>query len=543
VRATAKAKGDAAAELRATLELGQALLRTSIGVGFGVAGTEVDLDAGEETYRAAIALAEPLGDDQSLAAALRELGTIQLSRLRMWFGEQMESGAAMELSARVIAGESLESVLGPTRAGPLVYEVRQLLERALGLYERLGDRTGVMSTVIAMAYIEYAPMIHISGSARHIEEIRRVVSRQSDLVTESERARLELQLLYGVHVYARAKVVPDLMISRGVEAHRMAKTLGDRSVEFLAAGGVALSYLDMGDQAEAEQWLDRAATAAAAAPTPFRVRQLETWRGLVRAAAGDVAGTREHLERAVKMATDLGRPAARFESLAQLANTTARLGASTNDAELLDLAERSAHEATELNAVLTGHPPFGARAGAAIAIVALARGDVAGAVGAAGPVLQGMQESHHEDLDLDIVLPAGRAVLAGGPPEMQGMVRGYLRMLLSRIAQGTVDDEMRVRWLRGPVGRELAELAGPMELPAAAAADADAVAATNATPVDEVDKRLLHLLTQGSTNREMADELGLDEAAIAQRLAGVLASIGASSRAEATSLAFRGLAG
>ncbi|MDP9273506.1 MAG: AAA family ATPase, partial [Chloroflexota bacterium] len=288
VRATAKAKGDAAGELRATLELGQALLRTSIGEGFGVAATEVDLDAGEEAYRAAIALAEPLGDDQGLAAALRELGTIQLSRLRGWFGEQMESGAAMVLSARVIAGESLEAVLEPTPAGPLVYEVRQLLERALGLYERLGDRSGIMSTVIAMAYIEYAPMIHISGSARHIEEIRRVVSRQSDLVTESERARLELQLLYGVHVYARAKVVPDLMISRGVEAHRMAKTLGDRSVEFLAAGGVALSHLDMGDQTEAEQWLDRAATAAAAAPTPFRVRQLETWRGLVRAAAGDV---------------------------------------------------------------------------------------------------------------------------------------------------------------------------------------------------------------------------------------------------------------
>ncbi len=123
---------------------------------------------------------------------------------------------------------------------------------------------------------------------------------------------------------------------------------------------------------------------------------------------------------------------------------------------------------------------------------------------------------------------------------MQGMVRGFLRMLLSRIAQGTVDDEMRVRWLRGPVGRVLAELAGPMELPAAAVADAEH--ATQATSVDEVDRRLLHLLTQGSTNREMADELGLDESAIAQRLAGVLASIGASSRAEATSLAFRGLA-
>ena len=534
VRKTAKANGDAKAELRATLELGQALLRTTLGEGFGVAATEVDLDAGEEAYRSAIALAEGLSDDRSLAAALRELGTILISRVRSWFGEQMQSGAAMVLSARVIGGESVESVLQPTPAGPLVFEVRQLLERALGLYERLGDRTGVMSTVIAMAYIEYAPMIHINGSARHIEEIRRVISRQSALVTESERAREELQLLYGVHVYARAKVVPDLMIARGVEAHRMAKMLGDRSVEFLAAGGVALSNLEMGDQAEAERWLERAATAAAGAPTPFRARQLETWRGLVRAAAGDTSSAREHLERAVKMATDLGRPAALCEALAQLALTMARLGASTNDDELLNLAERSAHEAAELNAVLTGHPPFGARAGAAIAIVAMARGDVERAVGAAGPVLQGMQESHHEDLDLDIVLPAARAVLAGGPPEMQSMVRGFLRMLLSRIAQGTVDDEMRVRWLRGPIGRELAELSGPMEL--------SPTPSMEAPHLDEVDTHLLHLLTQGSTNREMADELGLDETTIAQRLAGLLASIGASSRAQATSFAFRGLA-
>jgi DNA-binding NarL/FixJ family response regulator len=540
VREKARTHGDAVSELRATLELGQALLRSSLGESFGAAATEVDRDGAEEAYRAAIALAERLGDDRSLAAALRETGTIMISRLRSWFGEQMESGAAMGLMARVIGGEPVEAVLSATPAGALVTETRELFERALVLYERLGDRSGVMSTVIAMAYVEYAPMIHINGSARHIEEIRRVTSRLSDLVTESERARLELQLLYGVHVYARAKVVPDLMISRGVDAHRMAKVLGDRSVEFLAAGGVALSQLEMGDQVEAEQWLDRAATAAAAAPTPLRARQLETWRGLVREAAGDAAGAREHLERALQMATDVGRPAARCEALAQLAITAARLGAPANDAELLDLAERSAHEAAELNAVLTGHPPFAARAGAAIAIVAMARSDLERAVGAAGPVLQGMQEAHHEDLDLDIVLPAGRAVLAGGPPEMQGMVRGYTRILLTRIAQGTVDDEMRVRWLRGPIGRELAELAGPMELPEAPATDAEGV--NQGPPVDEVDRRLLTLLTHGSTNREMADDLGLDEAAIAQRLAGLLASIGASSRAQATSLAFRGLA-
>jgi hypothetical protein len=39
----------------------------------------------------------------------------------------------------------------------------------------------------------------------------------------------------------------------------------------------------------------------------------------------------------------------------------------------------------------------------------------------------------------------------------------------------------------------------------------------------------------------MAEELDLSEADLAERLAGVLARLGASSRAEATSLAFRGL--
>ena len=145
------------------------------------------------------------------------------------------------------------------------------------------------------------------------------------------------------------------MVARGVEAYRMAKVQGDRSVEFLAAGGVALAELDMGNLAEAEQWLGRAAGAAAASPTPLRARELETWRGLLRAALGDGTGMREHLERAVKMATDLGRPAARCEALARLALSAARLGSSSNDADLLDLAERTGNEAIQLCATLPGY--------------------------------------------------------------------------------------------------------------------------------------------------------------------------------------------
>ncbi|TMB84999.1 MAG: hypothetical protein E6J39_02425 [Chloroflexi bacterium] len=542
VRDRAAARGDEGTELRADLELGQALLRSPLGESFGAAAIESDLAGAEQAYRAAAELAERLGNDWALAASLREIGTILLSSLRVWFGQQVHSGRVFELVGRVTAGEPVEVVLDSTEVGPTAREIRQLLERALSLFERIGDRTGVMSTVIAMAYVNYAPLIHISSSARHLEEIRRVTNRMSTLVTESERARSDLQLLYGVHLFARAKVVPDLMVARGVEAHRMAKVQGDRSVEFLAAGGVALAELDMGNLAEAEQWLGRAAAAAAASPTPLRARELETWRGLLRAALGDGTGMREHLERAVKMATDLGRPAARCEALARLALSAARLGSSSNDADLLDLAERTGNEAIQLCATLPGHPPWGAQGTAALAAVALARGDAQKAAAFGGHVVDYVQVADREDLDLEFVLPASRAIFAGGPPEAQAMVRSFLRLLLSRIVQGTVDDELRVKWLRGPVGRELAELAGPIDEPMAAPAATAGVDAGGDMPaLDDLDRRLLQLLTHGSTNREMATELQLDEGAVAQRLARLLASIGASSRAQATSFAFRGI--
>jgi len=106
---------------------------------------------------------------------------------------------------------------------------------------------------------------------------------------------------------------------------------------------------------------------------------------------------------------------------------------------------------------------------------------------------------------------------------------------------GTVDDEMRVQWLRGPVGKQLTELAGPMDEPMPAAPAAAGAEPSTPAALDDLDRRLLHLLTHGSTNREMASELQLDEAAVSQRLARLLANIGASSRAQATSFAFRGI--
>src|SRR5438093_1503862 len=85
----------------------------------------------------------------------------------------------------------------------------------------------------------------------------------------------------------------------------------ERALELLAAGGTAMALLDVGELEGAGQWVDRAAATATEAPTPFRARMLEEWRGLFRAASGDAAGMRAHLERAARFASEHGLAAAR----------------------------------------------------------------------------------------------------------------------------------------------------------------------------------------------------------------------------------------
>jgi hypothetical protein len=169
-----------------------------------------------------------------------------------------------------------------------------------------------------------------------------------------------------------------------------------------------MSHLDMGELDEAERWLERAADVAAAAPTSIRSRQLETWRGRLRSAAGDAAGMRRHLEQALAIATAQGRAPARCETLSRLALEAARLGARTNDDVLLELAERSAIEARTICGMLPGHPPWGPQADAALASIALARGDAGAAAASAGSAIDAIMNSHSEDLDLDIMLPVAR---------------------------------------------------------------------------------------------------------------------------------------
>ena len=106
-----------------------------------------------------------------------------------------------------------------------------------------------------------------------------MTSKAKTFTKESERALFEAQMLYGVHVFARAKVIPDLALSRWRRPSAHAREMGDRALEFLAAGGTAMAYVDLG---EARRRRDRGSTGRRRGlehPTPLRARRLETWRG------------------------------------------------------------------------------------------------------------------------------------------------------------------------------------------------------------------------------------------------------------------------
>jgi DNA-binding NarL/FixJ family response regulator len=242
----------------------------------------------------------------------------------------------------------------------------------------------------------------------------------------------------------------------------------------------------------------------------------------VHAAAGDVDEMRRHYDRALAHAAEHGQTAARCEALASLALDAARLGD-------LPEAESAAREVLALAEHLPGHPPWPAQADAAIAEVELARGRTAEAAEAARSALGRIEASMTEDASLEVYLPAARAIIAGGADEERAMLVEFLRVALAMIAQRTLDPDVRARWFRGPVGAELARIAGPISADGGSAAPA----------MDPLDVELLEGLVAGRTDREIADELGVTESEVARRLTELFARIGTRSRAEATAFAFR----
>jgi len=85
------------------------------------------------------------------------------------------------------------------------------------------------------------------------------------------------------------------------------------------------------------------------------------------------------------------------------------------------------------------------------------------------------------------------------------------------------------------LGRELTRLAGPLATP-----EGGPKAASPGAGLADDETKLLQLLTEGQANREIAAALGQTEDEVSLRLAALFAKIGASSRAEATTVALAG---
>jgi DNA-binding NarL/FixJ family response regulator len=526
------ANGDVADELSACLELGQDLLRSPLGEGYTPTPHESDLDGAEEAFERAAVLAEESGSEIAQAVVLRELGVIGLARVRAWFVELYQRGEHIPFVMRIADGETIEQISRELPIADLMAHTEQILTRSLELFEKLGDRRGAMSAIVSLAFLNWGPEIHLgTNPAQRFEGIRQLMSAQATLVQGSEREAAEAQMTYGVHVFARAKVIPDLAIERGEQTYERARAMGDRALEFLAAIGTTHAYLEIEDAEQAERWLTRAADCASSVPTPHRARQVATAGALLMALRGDAAGMRAGLERVVLMAAAQHRPAAQCQALALLAMTAARMGSDAHDDELLSAALSAAQEARRLAGELAGHPLWAAQADAAEAQVAFARGNNDEALTLARTALMARMNAMRDDPHLEILLSAARVVLALGEPTEKEQISMELHLIQGIGAQRIMDERVRVRWFQTRMGRDLAQLAGPFQPRKNEAAPEHAL--------DDRDSALLRLLAQGRSNREIAEELKLDDAGVSGALNALYARIGTTTRAETTALAFR----
>jgi DNA-binding NarL/FixJ family response regulator len=136
-----------------------------------------------------------------------------------------------------------------------------------------------------------------------------------------------------------------------------------------------------------------------------------------------------------------------------------------------------------------------------------------------------------EDIYPELLLATARAVLAAGEEPEKQSIQYLLQLLLALTLLRTADEDVRIRWLRGPIGSEWARLAGP---PAAAPATSGQ---TSAAALSDDDRTLLALLTEGLTTAEIAERFGGTEEVVRLKLDQMFGKIGASSRGQATAFA------
>ena len=526
--ATARERGDKRAELRACLELGQARLQRALGESFSIPSSEIDVDPAGEAFDRALELAEELGDQATWAAVRREQGVITFGRGRKFFLEMYAQNpdlfADPTVDPRQLPGVS-ESLEG----------ARELIQEAVEAYEKLGDQRGLMSSLIALAYANILEETRY-GHAGRIEQIRLLRRNLKRLTSESERAESDAYMLFSIQVYARSHGPLDLALLRGAEAYDAARALGNRSLELYAAGGEALTYAMLGQIVEADAWLDKAGAAALVTTDSLPDRQLETWRGQVRAAAGDAAAAVRHLERALTLATERGSPGGRAEVLSYLAVEAARLGADAQDEDLLSRAETWAEETIRMaKALPRSDAPFEAFGYGALAQIAHARGDRDGAYEHAKAAAEEWKRTRQF---FAFLYPEARLLVARAFAGVEDPLAAEFKMqfrgdILVALWQ-TSDDSVRARWLSSPIMKEAMDLIGGAE----ALTMLESGAAVPAALSDE-ETEILRRVMAGQTNREIATASGHDEQETAKVIARIFETIGASNPKEAAREALR----
>ena len=503
VRETAVEVGDLDLELRACLELGQALARSAIGEAYWPL-TEIDLDPPEDAYARALELARETGSRAAEATALRELAVIAGGRTRQTALAAAEEGTS---KFEILA-------MGPT----LFAEPKQLAEQAFEIFEEIGDQRGAMSALISMAYAHVTdPTAH--GMAGRIEHIRALHNSREGAVTDSQRGREDALMLYSIHTYARLNAQPDLALERGREAFEAARRMGDRWLETLAAGGMSMTCASYGAVDDARAWLERAATAAMTVPSTSMARRMEMWRGACAAARGDVEGLRAHFERAAELAGTKS-PAARAEAYCALAIETCKLWATTGDAALLDRARLAAGATLDAIRPLPGDLPWEAVAHAVLAVVAEAEDRPSDAADESRIALSTLDGLTHILHFVNVLWAAGRVLIRQQAPEADALAH-QIAQGLGYLSMNMIDPEIKTKWFAVDAHRELAQLVG-LEISEFSSGD-------GAVGLADPEVALLRAITSGS----------VDHGATEDEVSALLSKLGVASETEAIEYAIK----
>lgn len=492
--------GDREMELAAWLELGQAVTRSPIGEGYWPL-SEVDLDAAEEPFRNALEIAREIEDRSDEAAALRELAVVEGGRVRQRAQEAIEAGVT-----------KIEFMMG----GPAAFaKAKGLAEDSFRIYEELDDKRGSMSALISMAYSHVTDPT-ARGMAGRIEHVRTL--QNSRQVTESQRATDDALMLYSIQSYAALNGQPDLALERGRQAFEGARAIGDRWLECLAAGRMAMTHVSIGDVDEAGAWIERAAEGARAVPTTATARRLEMWRGALASAGGDTRSMVAHYERAAELAgtKNLG---GRCEAYAALASDSAQMAVFRPSDDLFEIARSAAEKTLELVRPLSGPLPWESVAHAALAVVEHAAGNTVEAADNARASLA-IDETHFVDF-VNVLWAAARTLIAQEEPEapaLEEQLTGGLHFINTLISE----PEIKAKWFAMPAHRELADLVGFEPYDPSQDGSSDVVDLTE----DEIG--LLRALASGA---ESAEGNG--------NVSGLLERLGVASEAEAVEYAIK----